>query len=156
MCLSYLSQCIEIEAVEILREEMSGVYSPMANLEYSKYPVSQYGGFCLMSCDPDNADTLTGAFHQILKRFATTGPKVETFQKAKETLIRQYETNLKMNSYWAGSMLNKLTQGESLEDIMTFQKRVEETTMEDLIQMMQQYFELDNYLKVVMYPDEKE
>lgn len=155
MCMNFINQCLDIELLETLREEMSGVYSPMAQMSYDKDPKPQYGALVLFSCDPKNADTLAGATQQILKKFATTGPKTETFEKAKETLIRQYETGIKTNSYWIGSILNKIKNDDSLDDINTVKERINAITMEDMIHTMKTYFNFDNYTRVTMYPEKK-
>ena len=153
MCMNMISECLNIEVTEILREEMSGVYSPMAQMSYDKDPTPQYGAIILFSCDPKNADTLSDAVYRIMNRFTNSGPKQQTFAKAKETLVRQYETGIKTNGFWVSSIINKTKNNDSLDDIMTFKDRVNEITMQDLIDAMKTYFELNNYTRVVMYPE---
>ena len=69
MIVYQISEALQIELIEVIREEMSGVYSPMLQMEASKYPDQEFMTFIMFGCSPDNTDNLYNAVMDILKKF---------------------------------------------------------------------------------------
>ncbi|MBQ9434593.1 MAG: insulinase family protein [Bacteroidales bacterium] len=155
MILNQIGEALNIEAIETIREKMSGVYSPQLQLDFEKYPKPTYTLMAIFSCAPQNVDTLSGAIFNLLRTFQKQGPKPETLQKVKEQMIKEQKTAMQKNSTWLGYLQNKYFQDEAdqLGSINRFEQRVNEVTMEDIIQFMKQYFALDHYVRVSLYPE---
>ena len=70
-------------------------------------------------------------------------------------MIKEQKAALQKNSTWLGYLQNKYFQDEAnqLDAINQFEQRVNEVTMEDIIQFMKQYFALDHYVRVSLYPE---
>ena len=155
MILNQIGDALDIEAIETIREKMSGVYSPSLELNFEKYPKPTYTLMALFSCAPQNVDTLTGAIFNLLRTFQKQGPKPETLQKVKEQMIKEHQTAFQKNGTWLAYLQSKYFQDEAdqLGMINDFERRVNEVTMEDIIQFMKQYFALDHYVRVSLYPE---
>ena len=153
MLVSQIGDALDIEVMEIIREEMGGVYSPMLQMSSSKDPKSSYNLIIMFSCSPDNTDKLSNAVLDILTKFQKNGPKAETLTKVKEQMIRKNQTNLESNNYWASYITGKLYNGEDFSSIKTFNDRVNAVTNADIINFMKQYFDVNNYVKTYLYPE---
>jgi zinc protease len=81
-------------------------------------------------------------------------PKDEDLQKAKETSIRDLETNVKKNNYWLSILKNAYYYNEEIRDINEKKSKIESITKEDIHQAAKQYFKNNHYLKVVLMPEE--
>ncbi|MDL2297224.1 insulinase family protein [Bacteroidales bacterium OttesenSCG-928-C03] len=155
MILSQISQALQIELIETIREKMSGVYSPMLMMNYEKYPVNAYNIMVMFSCSPDNTDKLSKAVFDILKDFQKKGPKAETLKKVKEQMIRQYEKSQKENSYWLSLIAGRTFNGEPLETTEKYEDRVKNITAKEITKFMNQYFDAEHYVKMYLYPEKK-
>lgn len=156
MVVSQIREALQIELIETIREKMSGVYSPMLMMNSEKFPKSSYSIVVMFSCSPDNTDKLSKAVFDILKDFQKKGPKKETLSKVQEQLIRDNESKRKENSYWLSVISSKDYYGDPMETQTKFEDRVKAVTSQDIIQFMNQYFSVDQYIKMYLYPESKQ
>ena len=78
----------------------------------------------------------------------------ETYvEKVKEIQRRQRETNLKENSFWLGSLKFYYTNGWDPRLILEYEALIDRTTPELLRDLARKYFDFDNYLRAVLYPE---
>lgn len=153
MIISQIREALQIELIETIREKMSGVYSPMLMMDYDKYPESAYSMSVMFSCSPDNTDKLSKAVFDILRDFQKKGPKAETLKKVHEQMIRQYETSQKENRYWRSLISNRDYYGDPMETQDKYEDRVKAIKTQDITQFMNQYFSVDQYIKMYLYPE---
>lgn len=158
MIIDQISEALQIELIETIREEMSGVYSPMLQMAFEKYPRSNYTLLIMFSCSPDNTDNLSNAVFEILKGFQKQGPKAETLSKVKEQMIRQHETNYQTNKTWRSYLSNQYFHQEvqNMNSVNTYPKRVNEVTNSDIVNFMNQYFDVEHYVRMNLYPESME
>ena len=90
-----LGEVMNIKLVEQLREEKGGVYGVSAFGAINKIPYS-YSTFNIsFPCAPENADTLSKAAIDELKKIIKNGVTPEDIEKVKEQQKRKLETDLK-------------------------------------------------------------
>lgn len=156
MMIDVISQALDIELIETIREKMGGVYSPMMQMEAVKYPVSSFITIVMFSCDPNNTDKLSNAVFKILNNFAKKGPKKETLAKVKEQMTRAHESDMLTNKFWGSYIESQLLQGDDLNEVNTFADHLSGVSTKSVAQFMQKYFKTNHYIRVDLYPETTE
>ena len=154
--MNMLIKILRIRLRESMREDQGGVYGVSVRPNITKYPKEEINLMVAWGCAPENVDKLVKTVFLEMDTLKMNGPNDVNMLKARETAIRDYQTNFEKNSYW----LNKIKTGYfNKENILPFNK-IEETiknvTADELKEMANQYFSNDNYLKVILMPEEKE
>jgi len=148
-----LKDALDIELIAEIREKMSGVYSPILVMNWDKVPVSNYFMMILFGCAPNNTDKLSDAVFKILKEMVSNGPSEETMEKVKQQLIKQRETALQTNEFWSQMLPNMWLQGDDVTTIPTFNERVNNLTSKAIADFLQQYFDIEHYVRGNLYPE---
>ncbi len=153
--LNSLIQALNIKLIEKIREEKSGVYGISASANPSKYPYEHYSITVQFPCAPENVDELVKGVLAEISELKANGPTEADINKVKETQRREMETNLKSNNYWLSALENYYFYDNDPAQIANYQKAIDSLDKEKLKEVAQQYFDLDNYVQVVLYPEEK-
>lgn len=153
--LNMLKEIIDIKLIEVIREKMSGVYSPQVILQPEHYPKSKFQFMVLFGCSPKAADKLTKAVFSEIKKIRSNGPTETDLKKAKETLIRTRETDLEKNEFWLGKIESVYYDGTDPATILNFKERVNAITREDLKLAADTYLLPKHYVRVVLKPEKK-
>ena len=153
--LNMLKEIIAIKLIEVIREKMSGVYSPMVMVNPEHYPKQRFQLMVMFGCSPKNADKLTRAVFGEIKKIRANGPTETDLNKAKETLIRTRETDLEKNDFWQGKIESVYFDGTDPATILNFKDRVNAITLEDLKIAANQYLKPNHYVRAVLKPEKK-
>jgi zinc protease len=153
--LSMLKEILSIKLIEVIREQMSGAYSPQIMLNPDHYPHSSYQLGVLFGCSPTNADKLSKAVFGEMKKIRKSGPTAVDLEKAQETLIRTRETDLEKNNFWLTKIESIYFDGTDPGSVLDFKDRVKAVTISDLQQAANIYFRPDHYVRVVLKPEKK-
>ena len=144
---------LRIKLRERIREDLSGTYGVGVSGSFEHYPKERYAIEISFGCDPERVDELTQeVFTQIdsLIQFGTTEAYL---QKITETQRRQYELNLKSNSFWLNNLEFRYFHHIDPSGIMDYLDWVNSLTLDDIQQAAQKYFNVDNYVRVVLLPE---
>jgi zinc protease len=152
MILRALQEALQIELIAEIREKMSGVYSPMLYMDWNKVPKSEYLMLVFFGCSPTNTDILSDAVFKILKETKQNGPSEETMVKVKQQMIKQRETSLKTNEFWKQMLSNMWLNDDDVAVIPTFEDRINKLTSKDIVYFLQQYFDVEHYVRMNLYP----
>jgi zinc protease len=153
MAIALLQEIIDIKLVEVIREKMSGVYSPQASISIEKYPKSECAVFVMFGCNPKQANKLTKAVFKIMNDLKKKGPSIADLEKAKETVIRERETNIKKNNYWLSKIESAYFNGEDLNQILNFEEKIKSFNQTDIANISKICFNENNFVRVVLYPE---
>jgi zinc protease len=153
--LSMLKEIIDIKLIEVIREKMSGVYSPQVMLQPEHFPESKFVMIVLFGCSPNSADKLTKAVFAEIRKIRSKGPSETDLAKAKETLIRGRETDLEKNDFWLGKLESLYYDGTDPATILNFKDRVNGVTAEDLKRAASSYLDPKHYVRAVLMPEKK-
>ena len=154
--LNALIQALNIKLIEEIREKRSGVYGISARGSATKYPYEHYSISVGFPCAPENVDTLTQAVYDEIKKLQTNGPTQADLQKVKETLRREIETNLKENGYWLSTLEEAYFNNEDLNEIVDYEEAISELSVDELKSLANKYFNVDEAIEVVLYPEEEQ
>jgi zinc protease len=147
---------LRIKLREVLREDKSGTYGVGVYGSGEKYPEEKYSITITWACAPDRVNELVeDAIQQIdsLKQVPVTPIYIT---KVKETQIRSRETNLKENKYWLNLLQSYLFNNMDLSEINKYPERISNLSTEEIQNAAKKYFNMDNYVKVVLYPEKTE
>ena len=153
--LNLLKEIISIKLIEVIREKMSGVYSPQVILRLDHYPHADYQMIVLFGCAPTMKDKLTKAVLGEIAKLRKKGPTDVDLKKAQETLIRARETDLEKNEFWMNKIESVYYDNTDPSTIMKFNDRVNAVKITDLKSTAKRYMNGDHYLRVSLVPEKK-
>ncbi len=151
-----LGEVLTIKLIEILREEKSGVYGVGASGSASQFPYQRYSMNISFPCAPENAEDLIAATFTEIERIKTEGVSEEDLQKVKEAQTRNREENLKRNRYWLNQLNAYYYNGSDLSTFNEAESLTDALTIGDIQEAAKKYFDLDNYVQIVLMPEEGE
>jgi zinc protease len=140
--LSSLVDVMRIKLRETLREDLGGTYG-----------VSIWRSVKLYPREEERVDEMIQTVFQQIDSIKTVGPGDNYITKVRETQTRTYEVNLKKNGYWLNELWWKHRNDEDLMDIIRYPDYVRTLSAEVIQQAANEYFNTDNYVQVVLYPD---
>jgi zinc protease len=153
-----LSAMVELASIKlrnVLREEKSGTYGVSVNGLPSLFPRQEYSLTISFGCSPARVTELVNAAFQQIDSLKQVLPTKEDVQKVQEIQRRQHETNLKENQFWLGQLRAYYWHGEDLEKILNYPKLVNGLQANDIQVAAKKYFDVNNYVEVVLVPEEK-
>ncbi|HEU5292571.1 MAG TPA: insulinase family protein, partial [Cyclobacteriaceae bacterium] len=146
-------EVLNIKLIETLREDLSGIYGGGARGSMSKNPYNSYSVSVSFPCGPENVDKLISATREEIKKIQKNGPLEADLAKVKETMVKQYQENVKDNSYWLTKLQQSVELGSNPGDILTGEKRINAVTAKDVQEAAKKYFNMNNYLQAVLNPE---
>ncbi len=152
LCLRMIKEIISIKLIEVIREKMSGVYSPQVQLTTEQFPEAEYNLMILFGCAPKNVDKLVKAVFKVEKSIRDKGPTDVDITKAKETLIREREVDIKTNKFWLDKLEAFYFDKDDVGLITDYSTKVNAITAKDLQECFAKYILKDHYVKVVLKP----
>ena len=150
---SALAQVLNIKIIEDLREKMGAIYGGGIYGGLNKFPYNNYGFVLQLPCGPNNVDTLIKAADAEIDSVKNDGPSAETLEKVKKTWIEQYKVQVTENGYWSGKLEDIYFQGDSPENVLNYETRVNNLTADDIKTTAQLLFDGKNVLQAVLVPE---
>jgi zinc protease len=150
---SSLGEVMTIKLIEQLREEKGGVYGVSAIGDVRKIPYGNSSFSINFPCAPENADTLTRAAIDELKKIIKNGISAEDLEKIKEQQKRKLEVDLKQNQFWLGSLYNAYYLGNNPADILNRQKQIDGLSSKMIQDAAKKYINVNNYIRAVLKPE---
>ncbi|MCB2204121.1 insulinase family protein [bacterium] len=150
-----LEELLTIKLREEIREEKGGTYGVGVRMGLDKSPVGDYALMIRFGCKPERVDELTATLFDVLNSVRNEPADEETINKIKEIQRRERETNLKENGWWLGQMRASLSYGEPLDRWMQYDALVDALDADMLQETAQKYINMDNYVQVQLFPEEK-
>ncbi|HWR33167.1 MAG TPA: insulinase family protein [Chitinophagaceae bacterium] len=154
--LQSLAEIMNIKLIEQLREEKGSVYGVSASGRLNKYPYSNYSFTISFPCSPDNADTLSKAAIDELKKIMQNGVATEDLEKIKEQQKRKLEVDMKQNQFWMNGLYDAYYTGNNPADLLARQKQTESLTSKMIQDVAKKYINLSRYIRMVLQPDKNE
>ncbi len=148
-----LMDVLNIKMIERLREEMSGIYGGGMDGSIINRPYNHYSITVNFPCGPENVDKLTAAFFELIKNAQETGIEESYLAKVKETLKKQDQDQLKQNNYWMLALSRSWIERDDPMWVLDYSKKIDLLTTKDLQQAAKKYFNMQNYIKVVLNPE---
>ena len=151
--LAALIEVLNIEIIEKLREDMSGMYGGGMRGSVVKRPYEHYAITANIPCGPENVEKLTAALLEIIKNAQDKGIAQKDLDKVKETWKKQYHVNLQRNDYWLDNLSSAFINQDNPENILDYEQKIDSITVQDLQNIAKKFLTLNNMVKSVMYPE---
>ena len=152
---SSLTELLNIKLREVVREEKSGTYGIRCSGSPSLYPRKEYSLTISWGCDPARVDELVKTVIQQIDSLKMTPPDQSYIDKVKEIQKRNREINLKQNQFWMSALRQYFANGEDPKELLDFNNQVDQLTASEIQDAAKKYFNMKNYVKVVLYPEKK-
>jgi len=152
--LALLMRAFSIKLRENMREEIGGVYGVGASQNNQQFPEPVYNIVINWGTNPDLVDTLSKTVFLEINKLMANGPTAEDMVKIKETTIRERETNEKQNNFWSSSLDFAWNNKQEMLTFDEFKQLIASISSEDLKRAANQYFTPENYLRLVLLPEE--
>ncbi|WP_311196876.1 M16 family metallopeptidase [Rugamonas apoptosis] len=152
MRLQALLEALNIKLLEVLREQQGLIYGGGMSGALTKVP---YGGYAIsinLPCGPENVDKVIAATFAEIAKVKEQGVTQEDLDKVRAGWSRNYHKGLRENGYWLGQLQLALVNGTDPAALLTYEQRAGAIRAADLKQTARRYFDMDNYLQVVLYP----
>jgi zinc protease len=150
------AELMRIRLREVMREDMGGVYGVNVYGSIRRYPRQRYNLGVTFSCDPERVDELTAAVFAEIEALRTNPPDEAYVEKVREAQIRQHETDLENNGFWASTLEWHERNGLDLMEILNYEDLVAAVTPDSVHEAAVLYLSPDRYVKGVLYPEEME
>jgi zinc protease len=151
--LQALTEVMNIRLIENLREELSSIYGGGMYGNLNKHPYNSYSIGISLPCGPENVEQLLKATFEEIEKIKKDGPKEEDLNKVKETWRQQYDVNIKDNQFWVRQLIQSVETGLSVDGVLSYRDRIAALTTKDVKDTATKYFDMKNYVQVVLYPE---
>ncbi len=155
LTLNVAGEMLGIRLRERIREALGGTYSIFVDAGGSRLPDPEYLVAIIFGSDPTRTEEL---FEEVLEEvdWLRAGGEQEYLDKVKELLRTNREERLRENGFWLNQIQTAAQQGEPFMEIVGFDDRLEELTLEHVAAAAQRYLVDDNYIRVVLFPEEEQ
>ena len=147
---------MRIRMREVLREDLGGTYGVGIWSSTTHFPKEEYRVNISFGCAPERVEELTGTVFQLIDSLQQYGIDESYVSKVKEMQIRKYETDLKKNRYWLNALNSYYLNQLDPVKIIRYKELVETLDREKIQKAAQHYFNINNYVRVVLYPEKTE
>jgi len=146
---------LRIKLREVLREDMGGTYGVGVRASLSHYPDQEYEITISFGCDPERVEELIQSVMSEIENLKMNGTTETYLNKVKESQRRERETSLKQNSFWLSNLSFYSFHEENPHQILELEALIEKLSSEAVRQAAQKYFDMNNYVTVVLYPEKE-
>ncbi|MFY9609345.1 MAG: insulinase family protein [Blastocatellia bacterium] len=150
-----MAEVLQMRLLETIREELGGTYSISASRSYQKDPRPEYSIRIEFGCAPERADDLIKRVFQEIAKLKANGPTEKQVTDEKEALLREFETNSKLNNYLLNQIALRYQSGEDpagFWKIPDYYKKIDGAMIQ---QAAKTYLNTNNYVRVTLLPQKK-
>ncbi len=147
------SQVLRSRMIQVLREERGLVYSIGAvSLPAESYP--GFGRFYAASpAEPEKADELADAIHEMFAEFAADGPTDEELDTARLQLANLADETMKEPSFWTQRLQDLTYRGRLLSDVVEMPQRLQTYSGEEIRKAFAQQYAPSNRFTFIVRPE---
>ena len=151
--LSALVDIMNIRIVDVLREKMALIYGGGMSGSITKVPKPHYSIGVALPTGPANVDKVIAATFAEIERIKKEGPTPADLDKVKQIWLQNHQKLARENGYWMGRLQASELYGIDPAIILNYERDVKALTAADVQQAAQKYFNMNNYVQVVLYPE---
>jgi zinc protease len=150
-----LADVVETRLRETLREDLGGTYGVSVSAGYSQIPVQEYAVNITFACAPDRTEELIKAALQQIDLLKTKGPTDAQVADARQKLLRDFETNMKQNSYLLAQLSLKYQYADDVATLFALADYYNKLTPATIQDAAKKYLNPQNVVKVTLFPEKK-
>lgn len=146
-------EVMNLRITDILREKMALIYGGGMSGALSRTPTQTYRIGVMLPCGPDNVDKVIAAMFAEIEKMKIEGPLPSDLNKVKQNWLKERQTQMRTNGYWLGNLQDSVLYGTDMAEMLSYEKRLEDVTVYDVKEAAKLYFNTNNYVQLVMYPE---
>ncbi|MFZ6658304.1 M16 family metallopeptidase [Undibacterium sp. TJN19] len=146
---------LNLKVIDVLREKQGLIYSGGISGDFGRTPQGHYSIQVELPCSPANADKVIKAMLAEIQKIQQTGPSADDLNKVKQAWLKDNQISLRLNENWLNHLQMSVLYQTDPEAILTYEKRVKAITAAQIKESAARYFNLQNYVQVVLYPEVK-
>jgi len=150
-----MKEALQIRLLQRLREDESGVYSPGVQENTAKLPQQRYSFLVHFGCAPQNVEKLIASTLDEINKIKADGPLQENIDKWRAEEKTSFEPQLKTNSFWLGYLNGQLQNEMNLNQVNQYNSLLDAVKPGDIKTTAGKYLSGENYIKLVLMPDDK-
>jgi len=155
MAIRAMGEILQTRLSETIREELGGTYSINAFAGYERIPNQTYSVTIQFGSAPDRTENLIKRVFQEIELLKTNGPTDKQVNDEKEALLREYETNSKVNNYWLTQITAKYQSGEDVVALWHIPELYNKIDKAMIQQAARTYLNTNAYVEVMLFPEKK-
>jgi len=149
-----MAAVFQIKLREVLREDLGGTYGVGVRAGVEHFPREKYSVNISFGSDPERVEELTKVVFEQIDSLKTVGTTQVYIDKVVEMRKRSREVNLKENSFWRGTLQGFDINGTDPLLVLKYDELVDSLTPDMVQQAAQKYFNMENYARFVLYPQD--
>jgi zinc protease len=153
--ISSMAAAFRIKIRELIREDKGGTYGVKFSAAGRQVPYNSYEVRIEFGCAPDRVDELTNELLKQLETMINTPLEDSYIEKVKEIQRRDREVQKKQNDYWARTLQSFYYYNRDLNELNTSDELIDALTSKAVLETAKKYIDMNNYVKVVLYPEGK-
>jgi zinc protease len=150
-----LGDVLNVRLRDTLREDLGGTYGVSVSPGYAQIPVGEYALNISFTCAPERTEELMKAALQQIELLKTEGPTEKQVTDAKEKLLRDFETNMKENSYLVTQLSLKYQYTDDIATLFGLADYYRKLTPAAIQEAAKKYLNTQNVVKVMLFPEKK-
>jgi zinc protease len=154
MQFSAMGEILQLRMTAKMREDLGAVYSPSVSRSLRRIPYQSHSLVMNLPCGPENVDKLIESSFALIAAMKAAPPTDEELNKVKENWLKNHRESMKTNQYWLSSLRNAEQFGDDPAEMFSFEERVKGLTVNDVQVAAQRYIDTNNYIQVVLYPEQ--
>jgi zinc protease len=155
MAIRAMAEILQTRLLETIREELGGTYGINAFAGYERIPNQTYSVTIQFGSAPDRTESLIKRVFQEIELLKTNGPTDKQVNDEKEALLREYETNSKVNTYWLTQITAKYQSGEDVGALWHMSELYNKIDKAMVQQAAKTYLNTNAYVEVMLFPEKK-
>ncbi|MCU6432381.1 insulinase family protein [Undibacterium sp. Jales W-56] len=144
---------MNLRITDILREKLALIYGGNMSGGLGRTPYQNYRIGIMLPCGPDNVDKVIAAMSAEIEKMKIQGPLPSDLSKVKQNWLKERQAQMRTNGYWLGNLQDAVLYGTDMAEILNYEARLNDITVYDIKEAAKLYFNLNNYVQVVMYPE---
>lgn len=148
-----LIEIMNLRINDVLREQLSLIYYGGMAGEFDRIPYPNYNIGISLPCGPDNVDKVIAAMFAEIEKIKQEGPQAADLNKVKQNWIKERQIALRTNNLWLEYLRNASLYGDNPALILSYEQRVNAITAGELQDAGKRYFNMQNYVQAVLYPE---
>ena len=149
-----LTEVINIKIIDELREKLTLIYGGGmgGDLQRAPYPSYQLG--LTLPCAPDKVDQVVAAAFGEIRKIQERGADPADLAKVQQNWLVAHRKSLRENPFWLGQLQAAVLYDDSFSQLLDYEKRVMALTVDDIKTAARRYLPADNYVQVVLLPEQ--
>ena len=137
---------------QTIREKEGGTYGVGLGMNAAREPYSRVTFMVQFDTNPEQAEKLSGLTVKYLKEFAENGPTEAELAMALENLKKNVPESRINNSYWKSALT--LNNEHGIDYDAEYEEALANVTAEDVKALLQAVLAQDNFIQIVLAPQE--